>query len=68
METIQVILHIIRHPSSHINICLAIIHVLAVIPGVVVDLMPPEPTTRRPLHSLVAGLSEKIRLVDLRVH
>lgn len=68
METLQVILHIIRHPSSHIKICLAITQVLVVIPGVVVDLMSPEPTTRRPLHSLAAGLSDKIRLVDLRVH
>lgn len=67
MGTAQIRFCIVRHPASHIKICLAVIHILARIPGVVVDLMPPEPITRRLLHSLAAGLSEKIRLVDFQV-
>lgn len=48
------------------KICLAVIHVLARTLGVVADLIPTELTIRRLIYSLVAGLSEKTRLVDLK--
>jgi hypothetical protein len=57
-----------HHLPTHNKICLAVIHTLAQVPGVVVKLVHRTLTPRRPLHYLAIGLTKTIRSAHFKGH